>query len=188
MRCFAWILRSLPLFLLLAASPAGAAEEDPRDKAAVNEVLQSVLETEKSGVQVPWSSAVTGNAGKIEVIRTYFPSPERPCRDYVRTTITPDGRKTSVHGTGCRVGPEEWTLDEKPPVSEGTAGATEKSRKAKKDAAPPEKTIAAPKPAEEPAAAPDKTAKAEPPKPAPKAVEKPAPPLLEYSLPTSSTI
>ncbi|HMB75700.1 MAG TPA: RT0821/Lpp0805 family surface protein [Kiloniellaceae bacterium] len=164
----------LALSLSFAAQAAGAAE-DPRDKAAVTAVLQSVLENEKSGVEVPWSSSITGNAGTIEVLRTYFPTPERPCRDYVRSVVTPAGEKTTFQGSACRTGPENWALEaetlvtEKPNTAPGTVGKP-------KDAG---KTV---EKAPETAAKPDK------PKPAKTTVEKAAPPRLDYSLPTSSAI
>lgn len=165
-------LSSVALAALLLTSLPAAAAEDPRDKAAAGAVLQSVLEKEKSGVEVPWSSALTGNAGTVEVTRTFFPTPERPCRDYIRTTVTPAGAKTTVRGTGCRNGPEEWTLEEETPAT-----------------AAPEKKKALPKKAvDKTEAAPKKEEKAEAPAPAKEAAEKAAPPLLEYSLPTSSTI
>lgn len=173
---FARVLPALLAFLVLIATPAAAAE-DPRDKAAVQEVLQSVLETEKSGVAVPWSSSSTGNAGTVEVERTFFPSPGRPCREYTRTIVTPNGKKTIIHGTGCRTAANNWTLEEDTSVAKEPKKAPETDSEAKKDDTPPKKAE------DSTARKPKKTAK-----PKETVAKKTTPPLLEYSLPTSSSI
>ena len=153
----------------------------------MRQVLQNVLETERSGVEVPWSSSVTGNAGMVMVERTYFRSPEQPCRDYMRTIVAPTGDKMTIRGTGCRVGAENWTLEEQPPETKVAKKTPGKPDKAPKIAAPPDE----PDPPEDKVA--DETAKVAPPEPDSEKPEKQAsvvkaPPPLEYRLPTRSDI
>ena len=167
---------------LILVSPARATE-DPRDAAAVRQVLQSVLETEKSGVEVPWSSSVTGNAGMVMVERTYFRKPDQPCRDYKRTIVTPSGDKMTINGTGCRLGSENWNLEEEAPVTEVAKKTPDEAVKKPKSITPPDKA-GAPK---------DKAAKDTPPKsgaskPNDSAAVAKASPVLEYRLPTKSDL
>ena len=82
-------LISLPLVALLSgAAPAATDFEDiPYLQARINQVL----EREPTGAEVGWRNEATGNSGVIRVLKTYFPSPDAPCRDYERTTRLPGG-------------------------------------------------------------------------------------------------
>jgi hypothetical protein len=92
------------------AAPAAAAqfEDIPYLQVRINQVL----EAEPTGAEVEWRNEATGNAGVIRVLKTYFPSPDAPCRDYERTTRRPDGSEELVRGTGCRDASGRWALKE----------------------------------------------------------------------------
>ena len=100
----------LPLLGLLAgAAPAATDFQDiPFLQARINQVL----EHEPTGAEIQWRNEATGNAGVIRVLKTYFPSPDAPCRDYERTTRRPGGGESLVRGTGCRDSSGRWGLKE----------------------------------------------------------------------------
>jgi surface antigen len=101
--------------LLLAATPAAAQVSDEDHLQAV---LNQALETERSGVEIPWSNDDTGTRGTILIERTFYLDPNAPCRDYRRTEQAPGDQTLVIRGTGCRVGENDWTLDERAPVRE----------------------------------------------------------------------
>ena len=78
----------------LVAGQAGAAT-DFQDIPYMQSRINQVLEREPTGTEVEWRNQATGNAGVIRVLRTYFPSPGAPCRDYERTTRRPDGTEST---------------------------------------------------------------------------------------------
>jgi surface antigen len=97
------------LGLLSGTAPAATDFQDiPYLQARINQVL----EREPTGAEVEWRNEATGNAGVIRVLKTYFPSPDAPCRDYERTTRQPGGGESLVRGTGCREASGRWGLKE----------------------------------------------------------------------------
>jgi hypothetical protein len=106
--------------LAVLAAPAAAAEfEDiPYLQVRINQVLES----EPTGAEIEWRNEATGSAGVIRVLKTYFPSPGAPCRDYERTTRRPGGGEELVHGTGCRDASGRWALKERDESEAGAAG------------------------------------------------------------------
>jgi 17 kDa outer membrane surface antigen len=132
------------------------------DEEYVEPLLNQALETERTGVELPWRNPATGSSGIIAIERTFYRDPRTPCRDYRRTLERAGEPAVEVEGTGCRIGPSEWAIDEKPPAALAATPAP--------GAGP------APAPDEPPAPAPD-----EPPVPEPARTE-PAPP----SCPTMS--
>jgi len=100
----------LPLLgLLSGAAPAAMDFQDiPYLQARINQVL----EREPTGAEIEWHNEATGNTGVIRVLKTYFPSPDAPCRDYERTTRQPGGGESLVRGTGCRDDTGRWGLKE----------------------------------------------------------------------------
>jgi 17 kDa outer membrane surface antigen len=100
----------LPLLgLLSATAPASTNFDDiPYLQARINQVL----EQEPTGAEVEWRNEATGNGGVIRVLKTYFSSPDAPCRDYERTTRQPGGVEVLVRGTGCREASGRWNLKE----------------------------------------------------------------------------
>lgn len=96
------------------ASDPGQAAEDPRDAAYLAPVLQRVLETARTDVEVPWNNPATGNAGSIVVERTFYREPETPCRAYVRTVESGDAAPQVTRGTGCRGSTGLWLIEEEP--------------------------------------------------------------------------
>lgn len=122
----------LPLLGLLPG-PATAAT-DFQDIPYLQARINQILESEPTGAEVEWRNQATGNTGVIRVLKTYFPSPDAPCRDYERTTRRPGGGESLVRGTGCRDASGRWGLKETeesgasgperwgPPGGEATAG------------------------------------------------------------------
>lgn len=100
----------LPL-LGFASGPARAVS-DFRDVPYLQARINLALEREPTGAEVEWRNEETGNSGVIRVLRTYFPSPKAPCREYERTTRQPTGSDTLVRGTGCRDASGRWRLKE----------------------------------------------------------------------------
>lgn len=101
----------LPFVGLLLATAAASTEfaDIPFLQVRINQVL----EHEPTGAEVEWHNEATGNSGVIRVLKTYFPEPGKPCRDYERSTRDPEGGETLVQGTGCRDASGRWNLKEK---------------------------------------------------------------------------
>jgi surface antigen len=93
------------------------------DEDYVEPLLNKALETEKTGVELPWSNPATGSGGIIVIERTFYRDPRTPCRDYRRTVEQAGAAAVEIEGTGCRVGPNEWTLEEEEPASLAAAPA-----------------------------------------------------------------
>jgi surface antigen len=108
------LLVALALSLWLAQRPLSA-QEAGADRDHVLPLLNRVLETERIDVEVPWSNPETGNSGTIVVERTFYLEPGKPCREYRRTVERAGAPALVIEGTGCRVGPEQWSLEEQEP-------------------------------------------------------------------------
>jgi surface antigen len=91
------------------------AQQAGADRDYVLPLLNQVLETERTDVEVPWSNPGTGNSGTIVVERTFYLEPGKPCREYRRTVDRAGSPALVIEGTGCRVGPEQWSLEEQEP-------------------------------------------------------------------------
>jgi surface antigen len=107
------------------AAPAG----DPRDQPYLSVVVNQALETERTNVEIPWSNPETAHRGAIVIERTFYRDPRTPCREYRRTTERPGERPGEpaalIRGTGCRIGPAVWSLDEADaPPETATAGTS----------------------------------------------------------------
>ncbi len=98
--------------LLGSLSGTAPAATDFQDIPYLQARINQVLEQEPTGAEVEWHNEATGNAGVIRVLKTYFPSPDAPCRDYERTTRRPGGGESLVRGTGCREVSGRWGLKE----------------------------------------------------------------------------
>ena len=116
---------ALALVLIWMATLAGGADlaAQVADEEYVKPLLNRVLETEKTGVELPWSNPDTGSSGIIVIERTFYRDPGTPCRDYRRTLERAGAPALEIQGTGCRIGPREWALDEEGPASLATAPA-----------------------------------------------------------------
>ncbi len=107
-------VRRLFLVPLAALVPfAALAATDFRDIAYLQARIGQVLEREPTGVEIEWFNEATGNSGMIRILRTYFPKPNEPCRDYERSLRQPGAADLIVKGTGCRESSGRWRLKEK---------------------------------------------------------------------------
>ena len=107
-------VRRLFLVPLAALVPfAALAATDFRDIAYLQARIGQVLEREPTGVEIEWFNEATGNSGMIRILRTYFPKPNEPCRDYERSLRQPGAADLIVKGTGCRETSGRWRLKEK---------------------------------------------------------------------------
>lgn len=160
----------------LIAPPDGGAQT-AADEAYVEPLLYQALETEKSGVEVPWSNPATGSSGTIVIERTFYRDPTTPCRDYRRTIEQAGASTLEIEGTGCRVAPGRWALDEADPTSLAATPAPAAGPN------PPPDEPAAPEPAR---------VEADPPScPALEAAPVPCgkpPPVVDYTMPTRTSL
>ena len=161
------------------AAPRDVAAQAEADEEYVGRLVNQALETEKSGVEIPWSNPATGSSGMIVVERTFYRDPRTPCRDYRRTLEPTGAPAVEIQGTGCRIRSGRWSLDEEGPRS---VAATAPSARA----GTPRKPEATRSPDPEPAAGP-----APPSCPALTAVPvpcaKPAA-VVEYTMPTKTEL
>ena len=99
----------------LAGVPGAAAQV--ADEEYVEPLLNQALEAERTGVELPWRNPATGSSGIIVIERTFYRDPRTPCRDYRRTLERAGEPAIEVEGTGCRIAPGEWAIDEEAPAS-----------------------------------------------------------------------
>ena len=92
------------------------ADEDARDRPYVMDQVNQALETQKTEVETRWLNPETGNGGIIVVERTFYRDTGEPCRDYRRTLEQPGAPPLVFLGTGCRVSPARWEIDEMVPA------------------------------------------------------------------------
>lgn len=155
----------LPLCLcLLSAVPsptAATASPDPADAPAVARTLNRLLETAKTHSRSRWDGP-SGQHGFITITRTYFPRPDGPCRDYLRTIQNPGGDPTRLRGVGCRDDNGLWLLHETETQTQTRGGAVP-------PVAPPCK--ATPKPICPPSKPAEPAQPAQPPNPAAAAID-----------------
>jgi surface antigen len=155
----------LAAILLVAAPAAGLADTagDRRDQPYLSTIVNQALETERTNIDIPWSNPETGHRGVLVIERTWYRDPQSPCRDY-RWTLERGGRPAElINGTGCRIGPAVWRLDERPASS---------PLRTPDPSAPlpvPGSAPSAPASAPDPSSAPDTTAPAPTPQTAPPA-------------------
>ena len=161
--------------LCLGTTQRLAAQEDP-DEAYVGPLINQALESQRTGVAVPWTNPTTGSSGTIVVERTFYRDPRTPCRDYRRTVERAGGAAVAIEGTGCRIGSGRWSLDEEEPAP---------TREARPRSAPRAPGVAAP-----PAAEPESAAvppSCPPPSAAPAACEEPAA-TVDYTMPARTEL
>jgi surface antigen len=65
------------------------------------------LENVRTGVPSSWRNPDTGYRYEVVPNRTYYPSPDAPCREYT-VTATIGGHRDTVHGTACRQPDGSW--------------------------------------------------------------------------------
>jgi len=169
------------LCIAAAGEPRHVAAQADADEDYVAPLVNKALEAQKSGVAVPWSNPATGSSGTITIEHTFYRDSRTPCRDYRRTLERVGAPKVEIEGTGCRIGPGRWSLDEEKPkaAAAGAAGPGAGAPTPGAGAAPPSAGAAAPAP--KPAAGPA-PASCPAPKPAPLACAKP-PAVADYTMP-----
>jgi surface antigen len=99
----------------------GWAADDPRDAAFLEPILQRILETARTEVEVPWRNPATGNGGSIVIERTFYREPDMPCRAFARTLESAGAAPQVTRGTGCRSSTGLWLIEEEPESLAGTA-------------------------------------------------------------------
>ena len=88
---------------------------DFEDISVIVEVLNRVLEFERTGTVVPWENPKTGNSGTIMPIETILGDDGTPCRVYERTYVSGDQSKV-VKGKACRSNAGVWKVVEESDV------------------------------------------------------------------------
>jgi len=109
---------ALAAVISLCIAETARGNDDIRDLPFVLDSVNDVLETARTNVQVPWKNPATGNSGVIIVEKTFYSSPEMPCRQYRRTYNQPGKGEMMTRGTGCRVGPARWKIEEERTASQ----------------------------------------------------------------------
>lgn len=114
------LLPLLGVLAIVAASSEGRAATagDVRDQPYLSTIISQALETERTKVEIPWSNPETGNRGVMVIERTWYRDPQSPCRDYRWTLERGDRATQTISGTGCRIGPAVWRLDERPALAD----------------------------------------------------------------------
>jgi hypothetical protein len=104
-------LRLAALWIAATAAPQHLAAQADDDE-YVGPLVNQALETEKSGIEVPWSNPASGSSGIIVIERTFYRDPRTPCRDYRRTLERTGAPTVEIQGTGCRIRSGRWSLVE----------------------------------------------------------------------------
>jgi surface antigen len=172
-------LRTAALWIALTGAPDHLAAQTDADEDYVAPFVNQALETEKSGVEVPWSNPATGSSGTIVIERTFYRDPRTPCRDYRRTLERAGAPPVTIQGTGCRIGPGRWSLDEEKPRPMAATAPTV-------GVGTPPPRQATERPEVEPAAGPAPPS-CPAPSAAPVACTKP-PPVVDYTMPSRTEL
>ena len=116
---------ALTAVLISLATLAGAPDlaAQVADEEYVEPLLNQALETERTGLELPWRNPATGSSGIIVIERTFYRDPRTPCRDYRRTLERAGEPAVEVEGTGCRIAPSEWAIDEEAPAARAATPA-----------------------------------------------------------------
>lgn len=96
--------------IALGISSSAAAREDFRDVQYLFGVVLQRLETQRIGVEVPWSNPITGNHGVVVIDGEDVGPDGVRCRDYRRITEV-EGEAPIIHsGRGCRQSNGRWNV------------------------------------------------------------------------------
>ena len=116
---------TLTAVMILLATLAGAPDlaAQVADEEYVEPLLNQARETERTGLELPWRNPATGSSGIIVIERTFYRDPRTPCRDYRRTLERAGEPAVEVEGTGCRIAPSEWAIDEEAPAARAATPA-----------------------------------------------------------------
>jgi hypothetical protein len=107
--CIVAVVFVVGLALPVLARPA------PREALPSHEALGWLLETEVTGSAAPWINPRSGYSGTVMITETWDQADGALCRNYTIAAVV-GGPPTVLKGTGCRVGPGEWNLEEEAPV------------------------------------------------------------------------
>ena len=99
-------------WIAATVAPQDVAAQADEDEEYVGPLVNQALESEKSRLEIPWRNPATGSGGMIVIERTFYRDPRTPCRDYRRTLERAGAPTVEIQGTGCRIGPGLWSLDE----------------------------------------------------------------------------
>jgi surface antigen len=99
-------------WIAATVAPHDLVAQADADQDYVGPLVNQALESEKSRLEIPWHNPATGSSGMIMIERTFYRDPRTPCREYRRTLERAGAPPVEIHGTGCRIGPGRWSLDE----------------------------------------------------------------------------
>jgi surface antigen len=131
---------AIACWIAATIAPHVLAAQADEDEEYVGQLVNQALESEKSRLEIPWHNPATGNSGMIMIERTFYRDPRTPCRDYRRTLERAGAPTVEIQGTGCRIGPGLWSLDEEGAKSVAATAPTAGAGAARTPppAAPPE--------------------------------------------------
>jgi surface antigen len=93
---------------LLAGGEIGK-QLDEGQRLAMARTTDTVLETSRSGTEVPWRDPDSGVQGTVTPKPAYKNARGQFCREYTQT-VTIDGKTRQAYGTACRQPDGSWTL------------------------------------------------------------------------------
>lgn len=134
--------------ILVAATSAFSAFADdaPREALPSAEAIEWLLETEETGIAVPWQNSQSGYSGTVMITQTWYRWDGAPCRRY-RIAAIAGGPRTTITGVGCRVGTAAWELTENEPAAMAAAPPAAPRRKPDASDKAPQDDPPAPPPA-----------------------------------------
>ena len=143
------MIRGLAVSLAALLIAGYALADDTRDADFLADVMNLRLETHRSGVDSAWANPFTGSKGVITILDVDDSDPDRPCRNYVRTTERPGEPTIVVEGRACRIEDGLWQRNETQ-MSTLTATGTGSAPLESARAVPPEPPPQIPPPAHKP--------------------------------------
>lgn len=84
---------------------------DQEDWRRAKGALAIALDPQGSGAAVKWDNPDTEISGTFTPVAQPFVKTNEICRAFL-ATITLPGRTSSLQGTGCKVGPDEWQIQD----------------------------------------------------------------------------
>lgn len=96
------------------ASPLSA-DLAPEDWRRAKGTLAIALDPQGNGEPVKWDNPDTGYKGVFTPVGQPFVKADEVCRVFLATIEHPDGRSSSLQGTGCKLSADEWEIQEVKP-------------------------------------------------------------------------
>lgn len=107
--CIGAVLGLFAINTVVDAKLNTLAESRQTDQAQRNDTLDTVLESQVSGVKVSWENPTSGNFGEVVPTSTYKTKSGQYCREFEEMVIV-DGATTTEAGVACRTNDGRWKV------------------------------------------------------------------------------